>query len=297
MSRLNKINTYFVIFSFILIYGFSFVGSSVVYAQTAPSTVSSTSISPLSSISLACATTGINISWKVPSGTSSTDSVSGYITDTTTSSNVYNIPLQNPTSGSLLWTGSNGKDTYNVTGWIQNSAGQKSQTITSSLLNSSTCNSSTNTLSCNSFVVTQNGNTGDTVNSTSSVTISSGITSSNNSSINYSNANWTATSGNITPSNSNSSAVWSNGNNKSNTVTVSLSRVTDSNGGTLSSPCSVVLTIDNSSNLPATGFDTPTYVLFLVGIFTLILGFVYLFYLDKFKGVNLKRKVLKKSKS
>ena len=293
MFKNFKIKSIAFILSIALVYS-----GSVVYAQTTPSGVSSPSstINALSSLSLSCASGGIKISWSVPSGTSSTYNVDGYVTDTTTSSNVYTMPQQQASSGSLVWKGANNKDTYTATAWIQNSSSQKSQTLVSSPLNSSSCTtsfSSSGSLSCNSFVVTQNGNTGDTVSSSSPVNISSGITSSDNSSINYSNATWSASSGTLTPANSNSSASWSNGSNSSSTVTITLSNVTDSNGATLSSPCSVVLTVDSSSNLPSTGFETPTYVLFGLGFLFILLGLMYSLYLDTVKNSNFKRKIIR----
>ncbi len=270
----------------------------VVYAQTTPSGVSSSSatINALSSLSLSCASGGIKISWSVPSGTSSIDSIDGYVTDTNTSSNVYTIPSQQARSYSLVWKGGNNKDTYTTTAWIQNASGQKSQTLTSSPLDSSSCStsfSSSGSLSCNNFVVTQNGNTGNTVTSSSPVSISSGITSSDNSSINYSNATWSTSSGTLTPTSSNSAASWSNGTNTSSSVTITLSNVTDTNGATLSSPCSVTLTVDNLSNLPATGFEIPTYVLFVLGFIFILLGLMYSLYLNISKDANFKRKFLR----
>ena len=297
MFKKFKIKSFAILLSIVLVYS-----GGVVYAQTPPSSISlSATFSPptiaaLSSLSLSCASGGINISWSVPSGTSSTYNVDGYVTDTTTSSNVYTMPSQQAISGSLIWKGSNNKDTYTATAWIQNSSGQKSQTLVSSPLNSSSCTTSSppsGSLSCNSFIVTQNGNTGDTVTSSSPVNISSGITSSDNSSINYSNASWSATSGNLTPSNSNSAAIWSNGASSSQTVTITLSNVTDTNGAALSSPCSVVLTVDRSSTLPSTGFETPTYTLFGLGFLFILLGLMYSLYLDIVKNIKFRRKIIK----
>ena len=280
--------------------------------STSSSTSSSSTVPALSSATLTCGTNNnITAGWTIPSGVSSSDTVNGYITDTTVSKQVYTLSPQtiSGTSGSYNWTGSNGKDTYSFTGWIQDSSGDKSSTVTSSNLDSSTCSSlastSTPVLSCNTFTVTQNGQSGTTFQIGSTpVNIQSGITdSSSTATIDYSNAQWSMTpqGGSLAPSSNNQSATWtlpSSISGPSQQYTVSLSGVTDSNGNSLSSPCTVVLTVDSgsTSNLPNTGFDLPTYIMLGVGFLIMFLGLSYAYVNGLLTKKAFKKRMLRSTK-
>ena len=276
-------------------------------SSTTSTSTSTSSVPALTSATLTCSTNNnIIAGWAVPSGTASTDTVNGYITDTTASKQVYNLSPQpiSGSNGSYTWSGSNGKDTYSFTGWIQDSSGAKSSTITSSTLNSSTCASFASTttpaLSCNTFTVTQNGQAGTTfaVGSTP-VNIESGITdSSSTATIDYSNAQWSVTpqGGSISPASNNQSATWtlpSSITGTSQQYTVSLSGVTDSNGNSLSSPCTATLTVTSSSSLPNTGFDLPTYIMLGVGFIIMFLGFSYAYINGMLTKKTFKKRMLR----
>ena len=279
--------------------------------STSSTSTSSSTVPALTSATLTCSSNNTLLAgWTIPSGTSLSDTVNGYITDTTVSKQVYTLSPQpiSGTTGSYTWTGTNGKDTYSFTGWIQDSSGNKSSPLTSSTIDSSTCSSlastSTPALSCNTFTVTQNGQSGTTFQVGSSpVDIQSGITdSSSTATIDYSNSQWSTTpqAGSLTPSSNNQSATWalpSSITGSSQQYTLSLSGVTDSNGNSLSSPCTVVLTVQSTNSaLPNTGFDLPTYIMLVGGFFIIFIGLIYAYINGLLTKKTFKRKMLKSIK-
>ena len=271
-----------------------------------------TIVAPLASLSMTCGSAGqINIAWKAAPNTSSSYSVDGYITDTVSKSRVYTFSPEyvNSSGGTFVWTGANYKDNYSATAWVQSSTGVESSPITSAILNSSTCSSKTvavtvGTLSCNNFAVTQNGASGTTFTEGSSapVEIVSGITDSiSTAKLDYSKASWSVspTSGTLTPSSSGNSASWevpSTISGTSEKFTISLSGVTDNTGAKLSTPCTVILTVDAASTtvLPNTGFDVPTYMLIAVGFILLIIGLIYSYFTDMISLNIHKKKIVKR---
>ena len=98
-------------------------------------------VSPvLSSISLAClnnTTNNLAIKW-TGTNVSSNDQFTGFVTDTTTKSQVANIPQIQASLGEYIWQGANGKDSYTVTGWIVGPNGTKYNVTTTSVV-ASTC--------------------------------------------------------------------------------------------------------------------------------------------------------------
>lgn len=273
-----------------------------------------TTVAPLASLSMTCGSAGqINIVWKAAPNTSSSYSVDGYITDTVSKNRVYTFSPEyvNSSGGTFVWTGANYKDNYSATAWVQSSSGVESSPITSAILNSSTCSSQTvavtkGSLSCNNFVVTQNGVSGTTftAGSSSPVEITSGIKDTlSTANIDYSKALWSVSplSGTLTPSSSGNSASWQLPSTVSGSYeefTISLSGVTDNTGAQLSAPCTVVLTVDaqSTSVLPNTGFDVPTYMLIAVGFILLIVGLVYSYFTDIISLNIHKRKIVKRIK-
>ncbi len=170
---------------------------------------------------------------------------------------------------------------------------------TSSKTTTTTTTTTKDTLSCNTFSITQNGASVSSISSTSPLSIQSGITSSSGSQINYSNALWSVNTGTISPSSSKSSAQWTAPSNLSNgtTLTISLSGVTDSTGATLSSPCSVTLNI-STAVLANTGFDLPTYVVFYTGLFFVLSGLIYyIFSSDQIMVLEFRRRIKRRSKA
>ncbi len=131
---------------------------------------------------------------------------------------------------------------------------------------------SVSSLACNQFTLSQNGNTltsASSVAANSQLTIESGITSSSSSPISYTNAVWSVspTSTTLVPSGtSNSSVTFTPSSGQ--TYTISLAGVTDANGDTLSSPCTISISVGGT--LPNTGFSLPYYI--LVGGATIAFG-------------------------
>jgi hypothetical protein len=88
----------------------------------------------MTSISLACQNNTSNdllINWKatnVPSG----EMFTGIILDTTTGTEVATVPNTNANLGAYIWQGSNGKDSYQVSGWLINAGGAKTNVMTTS---------------------------------------------------------------------------------------------------------------------------------------------------------------------
>ncbi len=300
------------------------------HAQTPPTSVStsssssstsSTIIAALSSLKLSCTanSSGLTTTWVAPSGTPSSYTVNGYISDVTISKQdiyTFNPESTSSLSGTFTWSGNN-KDTYYSTAWTQNSNGTKSSIITSNNLDASQCvttSSSSSTASttspslvCNNFAVTSNGSISTTfqAGSTAPAEIQSGITDSNSSAtLNYSNAQWQVSpqDGTLTPSSSGNSATWNIPSSLSGSspvqYTVSLSGVTDSVGNSLKNPCTVVLTVDPTSTaLPNTGTDYPTYILFALGMSILLMGLIYGYYNDLLIVNGFKRRIVKRTRN
>ncbi len=273
-----------------------------------------TTVAPLASLSMTCGSAGqINIVWKAPPNVSSLDSVNGYITDTVSKNKVYTFSPEyvNSAGGTFVWTGANYNDNYSTTAWIQSSTGVESFPITSAILNSSTCSAKTvavakGSLSCNNFIVTQNGVSGTTftAGSSSPVEITSGIKDTlATANIDYSKALWSVSplSGTLTPSSSGNSVSWqlpSTVSGSSENFTISLSGVTDNTGAQLSAPCTVVLTVDAQSTavLPNTGFDVPTYMLIAIGFILMVVGLIYSYFTDIISLNIHKKKIIKRFK-
>ena len=94
----------------------------------------------LSSVSLAClnnTTNNLAIKW-TGSNISSQDMFEGFVTDTTTNTQVANIPQMSANLGEYVWQGANGKDSYTVTGWVVDQNGTKYNVTTTSVV-ASTC--------------------------------------------------------------------------------------------------------------------------------------------------------------
>ena len=140
----------------------------------------------------------------------------------------------------------------------------------------------TSSLTCGTFSLSQNGASlaSNTVTpGTSEVTIVPGITSPSGAALSYASATW-----NISPSNpalnvttSGSQATWTPPTSTSNgsSYTITLSGVTDANGNTLSSPCSVTIALASGS-LPNTAGSTPTIAMLLMGLITTLVGSILL---------------------
>ncbi len=88
----------------------------------------------ITAISLACqnnTTNNLLINWQatnVPQG----EMFTGIILDTTSGTEVATIPNTNANLGAYIWQGSNGKDSYQVSGWLVNTGGAKTNVITTS---------------------------------------------------------------------------------------------------------------------------------------------------------------------
>jgi hypothetical protein len=98
------------------------------------------SVPVLSSVSLAClnnTTNNLAINW-TGTNVSSQDNFEGFVTDTTTNTQVATIPTTVATLGEYIWQGANGKDSYTVTGWIVGPNGNKHSVTTTSSV-ASTC--------------------------------------------------------------------------------------------------------------------------------------------------------------
>ncbi len=109
--------------------------SSVVTSSSENVTSCQAPVSPaMTSISLACqnnTTNDLLINWKatnVPSG----EMFTGIILDTTTGTEVATIPNTDANLGAYIWQGSNGKDSYQVSGWLVNAGGAKTNVMTTS---------------------------------------------------------------------------------------------------------------------------------------------------------------------
>ncbi len=92
----------------------------------------------MSSISLACennTTNNLSVTWQAQNVTNS-DTFNGVITDVTTGAQVSTIPATPANLGEYIWQGANGTDSYTVTGWIENSNGQKFNVTTSAQVSS-----------------------------------------------------------------------------------------------------------------------------------------------------------------
>ena len=104
------------------------------------SSCKSPSVPVLASVSLAClnnTTDNLAISW-TGTNVSSQDNFEGFVTDTTTNTQVATIPTTVATLGEYIWQGANGKDSYTVTGWIVGPNGNKHSVTTTSSV-ASTC--------------------------------------------------------------------------------------------------------------------------------------------------------------
>ncbi len=109
--------------------------SSVVTSSSENIKSCQTPVAPaMTSISLACQNNTSNdllINWKatnVPSG----EMFTGIILDTTTGTEVATVPNTNANLGAYIWQGSNGKDSYQVSGWLINAGGAKTNVMTTS---------------------------------------------------------------------------------------------------------------------------------------------------------------------
>ncbi len=138
-------------------------------------------------------------------------------------------------------------------------------------------------LACNTFTLTQNGAALTSTNvavGSSAVTITPGITSPTSGTISYANAQWSITPSTPALTTGTGTASWTPPSDTSNgsTYTISLSGVTDSNGGTLASACTVVINLVSSgSTLPNTAGIAPTIAALIIGGLSFLIG-MFLFF-------------------